>query len=81
MQAVYGTMLGIVIAYLYEIIGGFEIPVLFHSMANISVYAIGYQNRMSGLAPSVAWIMAAAALLIAAVLFLYIRREYKLKES
>lgn len=80
-QAVYGTMLGIVIAYLYEIIGGFEIPVLFHSMANISVYALGYQNRMSGLSPSVAWIMAAAALLIASVLFLYIRREYKLTES
>ena len=80
-QAVYGTILGIVIAYLYEIIGGFEVPVLFHSMANVSVYAIGYQKRMSELSPPVAWIMAIVALVVAAVLLWYIRREYKFTDS
>jgi len=74
-QAVYGTILGIVIAYLYEIMGGFEIPVLFHGMANVSVYVLSYQNRMSGMSPIAAWIMAVIALLISVILFYYIRRE------
>lgn len=73
-QAVYGTILGIVIAYLYEIMGGFEVPVLFHGMANVSVYVLSYGNRMSGMAPIVAWIMAVIALLISVILFYYIRR-------
>ncbi len=79
-QAVYGTLLGIVIAYLYEMMGGFEVPVLFHGMANVSVYALSYQNRMSGLSPTVAWIMAVTAFGIAAILFWCIRREYKKAE-
>lgn len=74
-QAVYGTLLGIVITYLYEILGGFEVPVLFHSMANISVYVLGYGNRMSGLAPVSAWTMTIIALLVAAVLFRYLHKK------
>lgn len=37
-QAVYGCMLGIVIALAYECYGSFAVPVLLHAMANVSVY-------------------------------------------
>lgn len=41
-QAVYGTILGLLIVAMYEVYGGFEAPVLFHAIANISVYSISY---------------------------------------
>lgn len=46
-QAVYGTILGIVIAWSYELFGEFLAPVLFHAVANISVYSITYGNRLA----------------------------------
>ena len=46
-QAVYGTILGIVIAWSYELFGDFVAPVLFHAVANISVYSITYGNRLA----------------------------------
>lgn len=41
-QGIYGSCLGILMAYLYERTGKFLIPVLFHAVANISVYSIAY---------------------------------------
>lgn len=37
-QGVYGACLGMMMAYIYEKSGDFRIPVLFHAVANLSVY-------------------------------------------
>ena len=34
--------MGTVIAWLYELTGNFRVPVVFHSLANISVFLITY---------------------------------------
>ncbi|MBP3474777.1 MAG: CPBP family intramembrane metalloprotease [Lachnospiraceae bacterium] len=41
-QGIYGSCMGILMAYLYERAGKFFIPLLFHAVANISVYTIAY---------------------------------------
>lgn len=41
-QGIYGCCMGILMAYLYERSGRFFIPLLFHAVANISVYVISY---------------------------------------
>lgn len=41
-QGVYGTVMGIFIAYMYERSGKFFTPVLFHAVANLAVYAAAY---------------------------------------
>lgn len=76
-QAVYGTILGTLIAYLYEIMGGFEIPILFHSMANISVYVITYNNSLSQTSRMILWIMAVAMLTLAIGMLVYIKKKCK----
>lgn len=43
-QAVYGTLLGLLIAYTYEKYQSFAAPVLFHAVANISIYAMNYHK-------------------------------------
>ena len=39
-QASYGFLLGMLIAFFYERYGSFAVPVLLHSIANVSVYVI-----------------------------------------
>lgn len=41
-QGVYGTCMGILIAYVYERQGSFFFPVLFHAVANLAVYSIAH---------------------------------------
>lgn len=41
-QALYGTCMGILLAYTYERFKTFTIPCIFHAIANISVYTITY---------------------------------------
>lgn len=43
-QAAYGTLLGLLIAYAYEKYHNFTVPVLFHAVANISVFTLTYHN-------------------------------------
>lgn len=45
-QAVYGGCLGMLMAYLYEKSGRFSIPILFHAVANLTVYT---SARMEGI--------------------------------
>ncbi len=45
-QGIYGTLLGLVIAWVYEKYGSFAAPVLFHSLANISVYVFTYYGSL-----------------------------------
>lgn len=44
-QGVYGSCLGILMAYLYEKSGDFKIPFVFHAVANLAVYTTA---RMEG---------------------------------
>lgn len=44
-QGVYGACLGMLMAYLYERSGRFYIPILFHAVANLTVYTM---TRMEG---------------------------------
>lgn len=43
-QAAYGTLLGILIAYMYEKFHNFAAPILFHAVANISIFTLTYHN-------------------------------------
>ena len=42
-QALYGTILGAMIAYVYEISGDFKIPVFAHAVANCTVFFMTYR--------------------------------------
>ncbi|MGN0280259.1 MAG: lysostaphin resistance A-like protein [Lachnospiraceae bacterium] len=41
-QGIYGSLMGILMAYLYEETGRFFVPALFHGLANIAVYFIAF---------------------------------------
>ncbi len=43
-QGVYGTIMGLLIVYMYEKYDTFVAPVLFHAVANISVYTMTYKE-------------------------------------
>lgn len=45
-QGVYGTCLGMLMAYLYERSGKFGIPFLFHAVANLAVYTTARLERV-----------------------------------
>ncbi len=45
-QGVYGTCMGILIAYVYERQGNFFFPVLFHAAANLTVYSIAHEQAV-----------------------------------
>lgn len=46
-QAVYGTLLGLFIAYTYEKYHNFAAPILFHAVANISIFTLTYYNCLN----------------------------------
>lgn len=45
-QGIYGCVMGIGITYMYEKYGSFLAPVLFHSVANVSVFIAGYNQEV-----------------------------------
>lgn len=45
-QALYGTCMGILLAYTYERFKDFKVPCVFHAIANISVYTITYNQGL-----------------------------------
>ncbi len=45
-QALYGTCMGILLAYTYEKFKDFKIPCMFHAVANIAVYTITYNQGL-----------------------------------
>ncbi len=74
-QALYGTLLGLLIAWTYEQYGSFAAPVLFHSVSNVSIYAMTYYNSLGNLSRSVSVGVAAVSLAGAAVCFWYIKKR------
>lgn len=73
-QAVYGTILGILIAWCYELCGSFAVPVLFHSVANVSMYVMTYYGGLKAMSRPVSVGVTAACLLGAAGFLLYLRK-------
>ena len=74
-QAVYGTILGLVIAYVYELYDDFAAPVIFHSVANISVYAMTYQNDLRNMNRTAALFVAAIMVMAAVGVLIYMRKK------
>lgn len=74
-QAVYGTILGILIAWCYELCGSFFVPVLFHGVANVSMYVMTSYGGLENMSQPVSVGVTAACLLGAAGFLLYLQRN------
>lgn len=73
-QAAYGILLGLLIAYVYEIYKSFAAPVLFHAVANVSVYAMTYQNDLKAMNRQIALTTVTIMLAAAAGILFYIKK-------
>ena len=68
-QAVYGTILGLLIAYTYEKYESFAAPALFHAIANVSIYALAYYHAFDHMNGWKGWIVAVISLTGAGICF------------
>lgn len=75
-QAVYGSILGILIAYFYDQYESFAAPVLFHGIANISVYTMTWQNEFAHMDRMIALIAGAVFFIVAVLIFIYIKKKF-----
>ena len=80
-QAVYGMLLGLMIAYSYELYGNFAAPVLFHAIANISVYTMTYRNHLGQMDRRIALAIGAITFLAAISIAVYIKNKLLPKEK
>lgn len=78
-QAVYGTLLGLLIAYTYERYDSFSAPVLFHAVANVSIFTMTYNNRLSDMDKSVSVVLTVASLVGAAICLWRIKKDSVIK--
>lgn len=76
-QALYGTLLGLLIAWTYEKYGSFAAPVLFHGVANVSIYAMTYYDSLGKMSMPVSIGVMAVSMVGAAVCVRYIRRSHR----
>lgn len=79
-QALYGTILGILIAYTYEKYASFTVPVLFHGTANIVIYAMTYYDGLSAIDKTTGIIMTIVSFLIAAVCLWRIKNKMNVEK-
>ncbi len=77
-QALYGTVLGLLIAWAYEKYGSFAAPVLFHGVANVSIYAMTYYNSLGAMSREVSIGVIVVSLLGAGVCLGYIKRCHRI---
>lgn len=56
-QAIYGSLLGALMAYVYEKYESFVAPVLFHAVANVSIFALTYHNSLAKISGTAGWIL------------------------
>lgn len=80
-QAVYGMLLGLMIAYSYELYKNFAAPVLFHAIANISVYTMTYRNNLGQMDRRIALATGAITFLAAVLIAVYIKKKLLTKEK
>ena len=73
-QAVYGTILGILIAYSYEKYESFATPVLFHAVANVSIFVMTYGNKLAQIDRPIRIVMAIISLIGAAGCLIWITK-------
>lgn len=78
-QAVYGTLMGILLAWVYEKYAGFLAPVLVHMVANLGVYSITYGSRLAGLSRNTCIMATIGSVLITGVCFWYL--NWKMSQS
>ncbi|MCM1124872.1 MAG: CPBP family intramembrane metalloprotease [Lachnospiraceae bacterium] len=73
-QALYGAILGVLIAYSYERYKSFAAPVIFHGVANISIYALTYHSVLKKMGKGAGIVVMLLSLVGAgALLFIIIR--------
>ena len=72
-QAVYGSILGLMIAYFYDQYQSFVAPVLFHAVANVSMYVMNYQSSFDGMDRNEALLAGAIFIAAAVGIFFYIK--------
>lgn len=78
-QGVYGTIMGLLIVYVYHKYDTFVAPVLFHSVANICIYTMTYKAETR---EAVVNLTTCAIFMIAAIgCFLYIYFHFKKKDK
>ena len=68
-QAVYGTLMGILLAWIYEKNDGFLAPVVIHMVANLGVYSLSYGNRLANLSRKTSVLITIACAIITGVCF------------
>lgn len=73
-QAVYGTILGILIAYSYEKYESFAAPFLFHAVANVSIFVMTYGNKLAQIDRPIRIMMAIISLIGAAGCLIWITK-------
>ncbi len=73
-QAVYGTLMGLLIVWVYERYGGFLYPVVFHAAANIVIFSLSSLEIMNKIMTPVTVIVTGA---VAAFLSYLISQENK----
>lgn len=76
-QAVYGTILGLLIGYIYEKYESFAAPVVFHSVANLSIFALTYGNSFRTMEKSVTIVITIISLFIAILMLIVINKGLK----
>ncbi len=74
-QALYGTLLGLLIAWTYERYESFAAPVLFHGVANVSIYAMTYHNTLADMSRPVSVGVIAFSLAGTSVCLWYVGRR------
>ncbi len=80
-QAIYGTLLGMAMAYVYEKYESFVAPVLFHGVANISVYVMTYHNSLAGFTGVKGILTATCLTVVVMVCLIYVYRKGTDKED
>lgn len=79
-QAIYGTLLGVLIAYVYEQFQSFSAPVVFHSAANISVFVMTYHEGLNELNRPAAIALAVVMLLAASGILFYLKGQVQKRQ-
>jgi membrane protease YdiL (CAAX protease family) len=76
-QGVYGFLMGLLIAGIYEMSGNFLYPLILHITANTAVYVIMSRPAFTGLPQNVHIIITIVMFAIAVTELFLLRRSYK----
>lgn len=80
-QAVYGSILGLLMAYTYEKYNSFRAPVLYHAVANVGIFSLTYHDRLVNMSSGAGAAVAAVSLAGAGGCLWYISRGFVFKRQ